>query len=300
MFRNAEYVLALKELMNLNASGSTISDYKEAFDRIDKDGSGYIEVGEIQSLLADVYDNEIPSFEVDTFLNFFDSNNDGRISWEEFEKGLGNLSEKQAAENLKKSMKNNSGNNNNSMMMMMMDNDSSEEEEDDDDDDIMDRLSLPEPNVNGMIQVELKNGKIIEVEAKEYIKELKKEAEALKEAIRMESGMPNMRGESGMIPAQPSGNSKPGSQGIAGYIASLGGDLQSLTRGISPEVVDAMKLLIDFVLDGRGKKKNGDKGDDFEMEVPGTALQQLALWQIVLGYKLREEEATGDYRKLLE
>ena len=292
MFRNAEYVLALKDLMNLNASGNSISDYKEAFDRIDEDGSGYIEVGEIQSLLADVYDNEIPSFEVDTFLNFFDSNNDGRISWEEFEKGLGNLSEKQAAENLKKSMRNNSGNSNNMMMMMMDDNDDEEEEED-----IMDRLSLPEPNVKGMIQVELKNGKIIEVEAKEYIKELKKEAEALKAAIRKESGMSPPTGESGMIPAQPP-QKTPANEGIAGYIASLGGDLQSLTRGISPEVVDAMKLLIDFVLDGRGTKK--DKGDDFEMEVPGTALQQLALWQIVLGYKLREEEATGDYRKLLE
>jgi len=29
-------------------------------------------------------------------------------------------------------------------------------------------------------------------------------------------------------------------------------------------------------------------------------LQQLALWQLVLGYKLREAEAKGDYLKLLE
>jgi hypothetical protein len=36
-----------------------------------------------------------------------------------------------------------------------------------------------------------------------------------------------------------------------------------------------------------------------EMEIPGSALQQLALWQLVLGYRLREEEARGDYVKLL-
>jgi hypothetical protein len=36
------------------------------------------------------------------------------------------------------------------------------------------------------------------------------------------------------------------------------------------------------------------------MEIPGSALQQLALWQLVLGYRLREEEASGDYKKLLQ
>jgi len=36
------------------------------------------------------------------------------------------------------------------------------------------------------------------------------------------------------------------------------------------------------------------------MEIPGAALQQLALWQLVVGYKLREAEATGDYKKMLE
>lgn len=36
-----------------------------------------------------------------------------------------------------------------------------------------------------------------------------------------------------------------------------------------------------------------------EMELPGSALQQLALWQLVLGYRLQEEGAKGDYVKLL-
>ena len=36
------------------------------------------------------------------------------------------------------------------------------------------------------------------------------------------------------------------------------------------------------------------------MEIPGAALQQLALWQLVLGYKLREAEAKGEYMRLLD
>ena len=91
--------------------------------------------------------------------------------------------------------------------------------------------------------------------------------------------------------------------GIAGYIASLEGDLKSLTKGISPDVVESMKLLVNYVLDNgkKGPKASSDKERmEKEMEIPGSALQQLALWQLVTGYKLREAEATGDYRKMLE
>ena len=96
---------------------------------------------------------------------------------------------------------------------------------------------------------------------------------------------------------------------IAGYIASRQGDVQSLTEGIKPEIVDTMKKLVEFVLEGSNdsssadpKRKNlsDNERSEMEMELPGSALQQLALWQLVLGYRLREEEAKGDYVKLLE
>ena len=79
MFRNAEYILALKDLMNLRGK-ATLDDYKEAFDRLDTDGSGYIDSLEIQELFDDVYEGWALSFEIETFLKFFDRNNDGRIS----------------------------------------------------------------------------------------------------------------------------------------------------------------------------------------------------------------------------
>jgi hypothetical protein len=75
---------------------------------------------------------------------------------------------------------------------------------------------------------------------------------------------------------------------------------------MSEEVVDTMKQLVDFVLEGADSKKaqrnkplDADKAQ-MEMELPGAALQQLALWQLVLGYRLREAEATGEYVRLLD
>ena len=82
--------------MNLQGSAS-LAEYKEAFQRLDEDGSGYIETSEIESLLSDVYGGDVPQFEIDSFLRFFDSNRDGRISWEEFEQGLGAMTQEQAA-----------------------------------------------------------------------------------------------------------------------------------------------------------------------------------------------------------
>ena len=103
MFRNAEYVLALKEIMNLRGS-ATLEDYRDAFDSLDTDGSGYVETNEIEAVLSKVYDDNIPPFEVKAFLDFFDANQDGRISWEEFEKGLGAVYSKNAQKNKQRAL----------------------------------------------------------------------------------------------------------------------------------------------------------------------------------------------------
>jgi hypothetical protein len=149
----------------------------------------------------------------------------------------------------------------------------------------------------GTIEIELEDGKVVEVEAKEYIESLRAEAEALKKALRREK--PGMNGAGGLM----ANGGAPGMD-IATYIASRQGDVKSLTEGVSPEVMETMKLLVDFVLEGsdggKSKKELSDKDKaEMEMEIPGTALQQLALWQLVLGYRLREAEVTGDYLKLL-
>lgn len=82
-------MLALKDLLKIRPTASW-EEYKEAFDRMDLDGSGYIELTEIRQLFDSVYGNgATPKFEIDAFMEFFDENKDGRISWDEFEKSLG-------------------------------------------------------------------------------------------------------------------------------------------------------------------------------------------------------------------
>ena len=252
-----------------------------------------VEVNEIEALLSEVYGDSIPAYETKAFIDFFDADNDGRISWEEFESGLCGM---------------NSGGGQRALPGTSSDvNDEYDEyDEDDEDDEYPDFEQLfGQPSVEGKVQVELKNGKTIEVDALEYMDTLKKEAEALKEALRMERGEskvapPGAGGvpPGGLVPGGPASSSDMGGMGIAGYIASLQGDVKSLTEGIAPETVETMKLLIKFVLSGGSKKKKVDP--DQEMELPGAALQQLALWQLVLGYRLRENEAKGEYKKLLE
>ena len=129
---------------------------------------------------------------------------------------------------------------------------------------------------------------------------LKAEAKALKDALRREQGGKSNSAGGGLIPGAQDPDDSMGS--IASYIASRQGDVKALTEGISPEIVKTMQMLVDFVLEGgeSGKGRPAPKKEEMEMVIPAPALQQLALWQLVLGYRLREAEAKGDYRKLLE
>jgi hypothetical protein len=278
MFRNAEYVMALKEIMDLRGS-ATLQDYKDAFDRLDSDGSGYIESSEVKDMLDDLYAGKTPAFEVDTFLNFFDQNQDGKISWEEFERGLGTAMSQQAASKKKKDQKFISGT------------------DDDDDDD--DEASDLETEISGTIEIEMANGKVVEVEAKEYIKSLKAEAQALKDALRKEKfGGANSTSNGSSSTSAPR---KDDYGSIETFILKQQGNLKALTEGISPEIVEAMRMLVDFVLAGSDNVDGKElPTEEMEMEIPASALQQLALWQLILGYRLREAEAKGDYLKLLD
>lgn len=71
----------------LNAIGLklfTHEEFKSAFDRLDADHSGYIELREIRTLLEATYGMPPLDEEVDMFMLHFDENKDGKISWEEF------------------------------------------------------------------------------------------------------------------------------------------------------------------------------------------------------------------------
>jgi len=278
MFRNAEYVVALKDIMKIRST--SIEDYKQAFKRLDKDDSGFIEAREIEALLADVYGSEPPAFEVQSFIKFFDKNNDNRVSWKEFERGLGFMGSDNAANAVARNM-------------LALPGDAPKQLVDEQND-----APTMESNVSGIIEVELEDGTTIEVEAKDYIDGLKAEAQALKQILAQEKSGMSFGGGNPAGGMDSLGAPGDGASSITGLIASLGEkNVKTLTEGISPAVIDSMKLLVDYVLDNG--KKGGARGKDDEMEIPGSALQQLALWQLVLGYRLREAEATGEYLRML-
>ena len=301
MFRNAEYVLALKDLMQLRGKKLSLQDYKDAFDRVDTDGSGYIELSEIQNLFKEAYgrEDDIPAYEIRAFLEFFDTNEDGKVSWEEFEQGLASAATRE--EGRRVSAKDDLAD----KLLASMENsgDASDDEEDDE------AASTIGENISGTIEIEMESGKIIRVDAEEYMESLKEEARKLKLALRKEKEGPAANSnENDPMAGLLSGNLGGGADDVvdlAGYIASRQGDVKSLTEGIKPEIVDTMKKLVDFVLEGgetgRSRKDlSPEERANTEMEIPGSALQQLALWQLVLGYRLREEEAKGEYVKLLK
>lgn len=278
LFRNAEYVMALKDLMKLKG-GASLQDYKDAFDRLDTDRSGYIEASEVITLLTDVYNGDVPDYEVKAFVKFFDTDRDGKISWQEFQNGLFGM-----AENVRLSRQKN--------LLSVFSLPGGE-----DDDDLTDPII--EPQIAGKLEIQLEDGKVVSVDAEEYVRALKEEAKSLKEALKRESGIGNTsQSPEGLL---SSSFDRSGMESITSFIASRQGDVKSLTEGISPEIVETMRMLVDFVLQGP-EDKAGKKlsKEEMEMVIPAPALQQLALWQLVLGYRLREAEAKGDYIKLLE
>ena len=65
-----------------------------------------------------------------------------------------------------------------------------------------------------------------------------------------------------------------------------------LTSGISEDVVTAMRQLVNFIL--RSPSGEGALDKDTAVTLEQAKLQQLCLYQLVLGYRLREAEATGE------
>ncbi len=78
----------------MNALGLTVfseEEFKASFERVDKDGSGFITADEVENLLFDTYGFPPLEEEVTMFMERFDSNQDGKVSWAEFSETLKTL-----------------------------------------------------------------------------------------------------------------------------------------------------------------------------------------------------------------
>ena len=154
MLRNAEYVVTMRKLLGLKTRSA--AEYREAFDRIDLDGSGFIDAGEVEQLLASVYPDGVPSFEISAFVALFDGDGDGKISWEDFSAMLGALDAGDEAmpQELQPLLGEASA------------------------------AGAPAPEVNGTLVVELDDGGSVEMDAAAYMAQLKEEATRLREELQ--------------------------------------------------------------------------------------------------------------------
>lgn len=124
--------------------------------RLDKDGSGYLEMSEVKSLLDSFYegDTKAPPYEADALMRLLDTNRDGRISWSEFAAALG--ARKDSGPDLSlKALSAAAG------------------------------PPVPGPNVTGTISVLLEGGKEVQIDAAAYMEQLKAEAEVLRKELNM-------------------------------------------------------------------------------------------------------------------
>lgn len=73
-------------------------------------------------------------------------------------------------------------------------------------------------------------------------------------------------------------------------------ELRSLTNTMSPDILVAMKGLVQAVMSGIGE---GQIGPDTVTEQSGEAMAQLCMWQLAIGYNLRTLEVREEMKKSL-
>lgn len=258
LFRNAEYILAIRRLLSIKAANE--EELRVAFSTIDKDQSGFIDVAELKIFLerwkggavkvnGTVVSAGVSTGDVREFLSVFDTDKDGLVSWEEFRSVLGSASLPQAADQPQKL--------------------------------IGAAAPSPDPQISGTVTIELESGGQIEVDAAKYVSELK-------------SSVARMRSEL----AKAQGSAKPasaaGTESISSFLSRLPpAELKSLTASIQPEVVEAMKQLVSYVVKETFEADAPPK-PDMELEISRDALAQICMWQLVTGYRLRQAEAKGE------
>jgi len=87
-----QFKSALVSALGINVFSE--EEFKASFKRVDKDQSGYITADEVENLLFETYGFPPLEDEVSMFMQEFDTNQDGKVSWEEFSAALGRIKER--------------------------------------------------------------------------------------------------------------------------------------------------------------------------------------------------------------
>jgi hypothetical protein len=125
-------------------------------------------------------------------------------------------------------------------------------------------------------------GMEIEVDAAAYMSELRSEVSKLKEELA----------------ETKEANEEALRKDLLLFIRTLPAqELKSLTNTMSPDVTVCMKGLVQAVLSGIG---DGMIGPETVTEQSGEAMAQLCMWQLAVGYNLRELEVREEMKKSLQ
>jgi hypothetical protein len=122
----------------------------------------------------------------------------------------------------------------------------------------------------------------IEVDAAAYMSELRSEVSKLKEELQQTKET----------------NEEALRKDLLLYIRTLPAqELKSLTNTMSQDVMVSMKGLVQAVLSGIG---DGQIGPETVTEQSGEAMAQLCMWQLAVGYNLRELEVREEMKQSLK
>jgi len=138
------------------------------------------------------------------------------------------------------------------------------------------------PAVSGTIAVDLGVGSKIEVDAAAYVADLHNEVARLKSALARTAEKR----------AEDAGQGR----ALLAHLQTLPREqVQELSAGISPEVLECMQMLIEAVL----ARDTAVLGGATIVESSGIKMRELLVWQLISGYKLRELEQREELNKLL-
>lgn len=138
------------------------------------------------------------------------------------------------------------------------------------------------PAVSGTISVDMGVGAKVEVDAAAYVADLHNEVARLKSALSRAEQKPSQDAA--------------GSGALLAYMQSLPPqEVQSLSKGISPDVLECMQMLIEAVL---SRDAAAQLGGMTIVEGTGVKMRELLAWQLITGYKLRELEQRDELNKL--
>lgn len=140
--------------------------------------------------------------------------------------------------------------------------------------------ALSERPVAGTLSVTSPDGSVLAVDADAYVAELKGEVGKL-------------RGELLAMMARRDQRDAAQASDLIAYVNALPkSDMQTLTSGVAPDVLEAMEALVYGIL----KQFGVQDGERIVLE-SSDAMKKLLLWQLAIGYNLREMEVREDFKK---